>query len=159
MINIKLSSYYFDVIVEICHHIKIKLTKNIQPFWYVTNRQIICNLNYCWFRLIYFFIRIVFFTIFYFRIIMAVRDTCADWLRGVEPQDDPAMRGKKEDEGFNIKVPRRNVGPSTTQVWSIYMIIYSFTSNKQNLYKLLCNTFCTEAIQSHLYGSQAMKTI
>ena len=48
---------------------------------------------------------------------MSVRNTCVDWLRGVEPSEDPAMRGKKDpDEGFQIKVPRRNVGPSTTQV-------------------------------------------
>ena len=50
-------------------------------------------------------------------IVMSVRETCADWLRGVEPQDDPVLRGKKDpEEGFHIKVPRRNVGPSTTQV-------------------------------------------
>lgn len=48
---------------------------------------------------------------------MSVRETCADWLRGVEPHDDPALKGKKDpDDGFHIKVPRRNVGPSTTQV-------------------------------------------
>lgn len=51
------------------------------------------------------------------RLILSVRDTCVDWMRGVEPHDDPAMKGKKDpDEGFTIKVPRRNVGPSTTQV-------------------------------------------
>ena len=48
---------------------------------------------------------------------MSVRNTCVDWLRGVEPHEDPAMKGKKDpDDGFFIKVPRRNVGPSTTQV-------------------------------------------
>lgn len=48
---------------------------------------------------------------------MGVRDTCIDWFRGVEPRDDPAFKGKKDpDEGFKIKVPRRNVGPSSTQV-------------------------------------------
>jgi len=50
-----------------------------------------------------------------FSIIVAVRETCADWLRGIEPQDDPALRGKKDDD-FHMKVPRRNVGPSSTQV-------------------------------------------
>ena len=50
-------------------------------------------------------------------IIVAVRETCADWLRGIEPQDDPALRGKKDDD-FQMKVPRRNVGPSSTQVWT-----------------------------------------
>lgn len=42
---------------------------------------------------------------------MSVRETCADWQRGVEPQADPALKGKKDpDSGFDIKVPRRNVG-------------------------------------------------
>lgn len=42
---------------------------------------------------------------------MSVRETCADWQRGVEPSADPALRGKKDpDQGFGIKVPRRNVG-------------------------------------------------
>jgi hypothetical protein len=41
----------------------------------------------------------------YFRILLAERDTCADWLKGVEPQDDPATKGKKKDDGFHIKVP------------------------------------------------------
>ena len=40
-----------------------------------------------------------------------------DWIRGVEPSEDPALKGKKDpEEGFNIRVPRRNVGPSSTQV-------------------------------------------
>jgi hypothetical protein len=44
-------------------------------------------------------------------IIVSVRETCADWQRGVEPQADPALKGKKDpDNGFGIKVPRRNVG-------------------------------------------------
>lgn len=42
---------------------------------------------------------------------MSVRETCADWQRGVEPLQDPALKGKKDPEnGFAIKVPRRNVG-------------------------------------------------
>ena len=53
---------------------------------------------------------------------MSVRETCADWLRGVEPHDDPALKGKKDpDDGFHIKVPRRNVGPSSTQVREIIL--------------------------------------
>lgn len=52
-----------------------------------------------------------------FSIILSVRETCADWLRGTEPDEDPALKGKKDPEqGFEIKVPRRNVGPSSTQV-------------------------------------------
>ena len=46
-----------------------------------------------------------------YSIIVSVRETCADWQRGVEPQADPALKGKKDpDNGFGIKVPRRNVG-------------------------------------------------
>lgn len=46
-----------------------------------------------------------------FSIIVSVRETCADWIRGTEPIDDPATKGKKDpDNGFDIQVPRRNVG-------------------------------------------------
>lgn len=44
-------------------------------------------------------------------IIVSVRETCADWQRGMEPENDPALKGKKDQEnGFKLKVPRRNVG-------------------------------------------------
>ena len=60
---------------------------------------------------------IKFDVVFCCSIIVSVRETCADWFRGVEPQNDPSLRGKKDpDDGFRIKVPRRNVGPSSTQV-------------------------------------------
>lgn len=48
-------------------------------------------------------------------IIQSVRETCADWMRGYEPSEDPALKGKKDAE-YEIKAPRRNVGPSSTQV-------------------------------------------
>lgn len=45
-----------------------------------------------------------------------MRETCADWHFGVEPLGDPALKGKKDpDNGFGIKVPRRNVGESFTE--------------------------------------------
>lgn len=49
---------------------------------------------------------------------MSVRETAAEWSRGIEPTDDPALKGKKDpsDGTFKIQVPRRNVGPSSTQV-------------------------------------------
>ena len=38
-------------------------------------------------------------------IIMSVRETCAEWQRGIEPHDDPALKGKKDpDQGYDIKV-------------------------------------------------------
>jgi len=52
---------------------------------------------------------------------VSVRDTAADWKVGVDPQADPALKGKKEKDSseFKIQVPRRNVGPSSTQVCKI----------------------------------------
>lgn len=41
-----------------------------------------------------------------------------DWETGHEPFNDPALRGEKDPKsGFDIKVPRRAVGPSSTQVF------------------------------------------
>ena len=51
---------------------------------------------------------------------MSVRETCADWIRGIEPHDDPALKGKRDPEGgYDLKVPRRNVGPSSTQLYMV----------------------------------------
>ncbi|KAL5012024.1 hypothetical protein ScPMuIL_010575 [Solemya velum] len=62
---------------------------------------------------------------------MSVRDTCVDWIRGVEPTDDPATKGKKDPEdGFFIKVPRRNVGPSSTQLYMVRTMLESLTAEK-----------------------------
>jgi cytoplasmic FMR1 interacting protein len=61
---------------------------------------------------------------------MSVRETCADWQRGVEPLQDPALRGKKDDNGFNVKVPRRNVGPSSTQLYMVRTMLESLIADK-----------------------------
>lgn len=64
-------------------------------------------------------------------IIVSVRETCADWQRGVEPQQDPALKGKKDTEnGFGIKVPRRNVGPSSTQLYMVRTMLESLIADK-----------------------------
>lgn len=40
-----------------------------------------------------------------------------DWEGAREPPNDPCLRGEKDPKGgFDIKVPRRAVGPSSTQV-------------------------------------------
>ena len=60
---------------------------------------------------------VLLFVNFLFRIFMSVRNTCADWCRGVEPTDDPCLKGKKDpSEGYQIKLTRKTTGPSTTQV-------------------------------------------
>ncbi|XP_071452530.1 cytoplasmic FMR1-interacting protein isoform X2 [Hetaerina americana] len=77
-------------------------------------------------------------------IIVSVRETCADWQLGVEPQGDPALKGKKDpDNGFGIKVPRRNVGkqesttgnrrnagPSSTQLYMVRTMLESLIADK-----------------------------
>lgn len=53
----------------------------------------------------------------YFSVLQAIRKTICDWEGGREPPNDPCLRGEKDPKGgFDIKVPRRAVGPSSTQV-------------------------------------------
>ncbi|XP_040569024.1 cytoplasmic FMR1-interacting protein [Lepeophtheirus salmonis] len=63
-------------------------------------------------------------------IITSVRETCADWIRGIEPHDDPALKGKKDDGGYDLKVPRRNVGPSSTQLYMVRTMLESLIAEK-----------------------------
>ncbi|CAB3257058.1 unnamed protein product [Arctia plantaginis] len=68
-------------------------------------------------------------------IVVSVRETCGDWARGCEPQQDPALRGKKDGEAsFTIKVPRRNVGPSSTQLYMVRTQLEALISDKQSFY-------------------------
>ena len=62
-------------------------------------------------------------------ILLAVRDTCVDWYKGKEPEDDPAMRGKKDGEnGFKIDIKPRYVGPTLTQRNLFYFILYQISN-------------------------------
>ncbi|KAJ8936438.1 hypothetical protein NQ318_015584 [Aromia moschata] len=64
-------------------------------------------------------------------IIMSVRETCADWPRQFQPDQDPVLKGKKDpDTGFVIKVPRRNVGPSSTQLYMVRTMLESLIADK-----------------------------
>ena len=59
---------------------------------------------------------------FSYSILLAIRDVCCDWLDGKERTDDPALRGEKDPKiGYNIKLPRRCIRLSSTQVSSIGM--------------------------------------
>jgi len=71
-------------------------------------------------------------------ILVSVRETSADWAGGREPGDDPALRGKKDpDHGFDIKVHRRNVGPSSTQLYMVRTMLESLISDKSGGKKTL----------------------
>lgn len=64
-------------------------------------------------------------------ILVSVRETCADWIRGIEPHDDPALKGKRDpDGGYDLKVPRRNVGPSSTQLYMVRTMLESLIADK-----------------------------
>jgi cytoplasmic FMR1 interacting protein len=69
---------------------------------------------------------------------MSVRETCAEWQRGIEPHDDPALKGKKDpDQGYDIKVPRRNVGPSSTQLYMVRTMLESLIADKSSAKRTL----------------------
>lgn len=74
----------------------------------------------------------------YVSIITSVRESCADWQRGVDPLADPALKGKKDpDNGFGIKVARRTVGPSSTQLYMVRTMLESLISEKSGGKKTL----------------------
>ncbi|XP_041477036.1 cytoplasmic FMR1-interacting protein 1 homolog isoform X1 [Lytechinus variegatus] len=85
-------------------------------------------------------------------IIRAVRETCADWLRGVEP-NDPALKGEKDPKnGFSFDVPRRTVGPSSTQLYMMRTMLESLTADKggtgrKTLRKELESIFTVEPLE------------
>lgn len=62
---------------------------------------------------------------------MSVRETCADWSRQFDPVQDPVLKGKKDSEtGFNITISKRNVGPSSTQLYMIRTMLESLIADK-----------------------------
>ncbi|KAB0392601.1 hypothetical protein E2I00_016532, partial [Balaenoptera physalus] len=64
-----------------------------------------------------------------FSVLQAIRKTVCDWETGHEPFNDPALRGEKDPKsGFDIKVPRRAVGPSSTQLYLVRTMAESLSS-------------------------------
>ncbi|XP_028706441.2 cytoplasmic FMR1-interacting protein 1 isoform X10 [Macaca mulatta] len=62
-------------------------------------------------------------------VLQAIRKTVCDWETGHEPFNDPALRGEKDPKsGFDIKVPRRAVGPSSTQLYLVRTMAESLGS-------------------------------
>lgn len=64
-------------------------------------------------------------------LISSVRDTCADWAKGFE---DPLDKGSKAVTtsmvDIELQVPRRNVGPSSTQLYMVRTMLESLISDK-----------------------------
>ncbi|XP_076261449.1 cytoplasmic FMR1-interacting protein Sra-1 [Rhynchophorus ferrugineus] len=87
-------------------------------------------------------------------IIMSVRETCADWQKGIDPLQDPALKGKKDpDSGFNVRVPKRNVGPSSTQLYMVRTMLECLISEKsggkKTLRKDIDGTYLVQIDQFH----------
>uniref|UniRef100_A0A673MR31 Cytoplasmic FMR1-interacting protein n=1 Tax=Sinocyclocheilus rhinocerous TaxID=307959 RepID=A0A673MR31_9TELE len=71
-------------------------------------------------------------------VLQAIRKTICDWETGREPHNDPALRGEKDPKGgFDIKVPRRAVGPSTTQLYMVRTMLESLVADKSGSKKTL----------------------
>lgn len=61
-------------------------------------------------------------------VLQAIRKTVCDWEGAREPPNDPCLRGEKDPKGgFDIKVPRRAVGPSSTQVKTRDIFLNNFS--------------------------------
>uniref|UniRef100_A0A7N8WYJ7 Cytoplasmic FMR1-interacting protein n=1 Tax=Mastacembelus armatus TaxID=205130 RepID=A0A7N8WYJ7_9TELE len=71
-------------------------------------------------------------------VLQAIRKTVCDWETGREPHNDPALRGEKDPKGgFDIKVPRRAVGPSSTQLYMVRTMLESLVADKSGSKKTL----------------------
>eukprot|EP00051_Salpingoeca_urceolata_P004991 m.69469 g.69469 ORF g.69469 m.69469 type:complete len:1254 (+) comp13989_c0_seq2:242-4003(+) len=58
-------------------------------------------------------------------VLMAIRNTCADWAAGVEPKDDPAMKGDKDPKFMAPDVKQRQCGPGSTQLYMLRTMVES----------------------------------
>lgn len=57
-------------------------------------------------------------------VLMAIRNTCADWLGDREP-DDPAIKGEKETNYQPQSLPSRSVGAGSTQLFMLRTMLES----------------------------------
>ncbi|TNN52054.1 Cytoplasmic FMR1-interacting protein 2 [Liparis tanakae] len=71
-------------------------------------------------------------------VLQAIRKTVCDWDGVREPPNDPCLRGEKDPKGgFDIKVPRRAVGPSSTQLYMVRTMLESLIADKSGSKKTL----------------------
>lgn len=82
-------------------------------------------------------------------VLLAVRDTCVDWYKGKEPNDDPALKGKKDPEaGFRIDRPPRFIGPSSTQLYMVRTMLESLICDRSKGKKTLRKDIDTKHLEA-----------
>ncbi|TRY88802.1 hypothetical protein DNTS_015017 [Danionella cerebrum] len=82
-------------------------------------------------------------------VLQAIRKTICDWEGGREPPNDPCLRGEKDPKGgFDIKVPRRAVGPSSTQLYMVRTMLESLIADKSGSKKTLRSSLDGPIVQA-----------
>eukprot|EP00079_Xenopus_tropicalis_P033634 XP_017947405.1 PREDICTED: cytoplasmic FMR1-interacting protein 2 isoform X2 [Xenopus tropicalis] len=82
-------------------------------------------------------------------VLQAIRKTVCDWEGGREPPNDPCLRGEKDPKGgFDIKVPRRAVGPSSTQLYMVRTMLESLIADKSGSKKTLRSSLDGPIVQA-----------
>jgi cytoplasmic FMR1 interacting protein len=51
-----------------------------------------------------------------YRVLLGIRETCADWLIGTDPVEDPCLKGDKDGKYIPPSLRHRECGVGTTQV-------------------------------------------
>uniref|UniRef100_A0A8C7WND7 Cytoplasmic FMR1 interacting protein 2 n=1 Tax=Oryzias sinensis TaxID=183150 RepID=A0A8C7WND7_9TELE len=82
-------------------------------------------------------------------VLQAIRKTVCDWEGAREPPNDPCLRGEKDPKGgFDIKVPRRAVGPSSTQLYMVRTMLESLIADKSGSKKTLRSSLDGPIVQA-----------
>lgn len=64
-------------------------------------------------------------------ILLSIRETGGDWTDAQHGRQDPIMKGEKDPKsGPSIKIPERDVGPSSTQLYMVRTMLESLVSEK-----------------------------
>ncbi|EDQ89698.1 uncharacterized protein MONBRDRAFT_32353 [Monosiga brevicollis MX1] len=62
-------------------------------------------------------------------VLMGMRNTCTDWSTGQEPQDDPYLKGEKDQNWKRPEVQARRVGLSSTQLYMFRTMLESLCAD------------------------------
>ena len=63
------------------------------------------------------------------RVLMGLRNTCADWAAGQEPADDPYIKGVKDQQYTPPAIGNRHCGPGSTQLFMMLTMLESLCAD------------------------------